>query len=410
MSITPEAHSSLVGGSTAARRINCPASYALEKKVPKSPGGKAARAGTAMHELMAKLLLDPDLEVYSILPFEYKDEEGWSHTIHEEDWERQGRPAMDALMDYFDAIEAETGADVMYLVEQRVEFPAIEGAFGTADVIWWSADQAGVWDWKFGHYRVPAEENSQLLFYLCGARAAVPQIKAATRLHLAIMQPACGDDPDVWDGADQEHLNAFEKELLQAVNDAEEHGEQARMEIGDHCRYAPCKAICPLHLKGVTALGEQMKRAQTNRPPDHDTIEKLPHLVELAHLAKDWANELLEYAREMAEADPAVRNTLSEGGWHLVPKKAGPRTWGIDVDALVNRLRYRGLKSEDIYEKKVRSVAQIERRLKDLGYEVEDDWLADRTSSGYNLTRKGRATVEENGLDRLRKTLIKKED
>ena len=52
-------HSSLVGGSTADRRINCPASYQLEQKVPKGIKEKSsiyADEGTALHECMAYIL------------------------------------------------------------------------------------------------------------------------------------------------------------------------------------------------------------------------------------------------------------------------------------------------------------------------------------------------------------------
>lgn len=37
--ITPDQHSDLVGGSTAARRIGCPRSFALEQLVPKDNRG-----------------------------------------------------------------------------------------------------------------------------------------------------------------------------------------------------------------------------------------------------------------------------------------------------------------------------------------------------------------------------------
>ena len=57
--LTPEEHSDIVGGSTAARRIGCPRSYALEQLVPKDDrGSEYAREGTALHELMAMALRD----------------------------------------------------------------------------------------------------------------------------------------------------------------------------------------------------------------------------------------------------------------------------------------------------------------------------------------------------------------
>ena len=82
---TPEEHSDVVGGSTAARRIGCPRSYALEKLVPPDPGSSYAREGTALHEMMA-IILDKDKKPEELLPFTFKreghDVEGdWKFTV-----------------------------------------------------------------------------------------------------------------------------------------------------------------------------------------------------------------------------------------------------------------------------------------------------------------------------------------
>ena len=58
-------HSSLVGGSTAARRIACPGSYQMEAKLPpsvKEASSIYADEGTALHEAM-KFILTKNLIV-----------------------------------------------------------------------------------------------------------------------------------------------------------------------------------------------------------------------------------------------------------------------------------------------------------------------------------------------------------
>ena len=50
------AHSSIVGGSTASRVINCPGSVALVAKMPPKPSSKYADEGTLLHDVMSDLL------------------------------------------------------------------------------------------------------------------------------------------------------------------------------------------------------------------------------------------------------------------------------------------------------------------------------------------------------------------
>ena len=130
---TPEAHSSLVGGSTAARRIGCPRSYALEQFVPDTDKGSTyAQEGTALHEIMARTLQD-DIEPTDLLPFNYEDErEGWSYRITHACWNEKGEPALTAFDSFIAAQEQRLQADARFLIEKRVQFPAVKDAFGTA--------------------------------------------------------------------------------------------------------------------------------------------------------------------------------------------------------------------------------------------------------------------------------------
>jgi hypothetical protein len=52
-------HSSIVGGSTAKRVINCPASVALCAKMPPKPSSTFADRGTLLHDAIANVLERP---------------------------------------------------------------------------------------------------------------------------------------------------------------------------------------------------------------------------------------------------------------------------------------------------------------------------------------------------------------
>jgi hypothetical protein len=49
-------HSSIVGGSTAKRVINCPGSVKLVQQMPPKPSSEHADRGTLLHEVIAELL------------------------------------------------------------------------------------------------------------------------------------------------------------------------------------------------------------------------------------------------------------------------------------------------------------------------------------------------------------------
>ncbi len=50
-------HSSIVGGSTAKRVINCPGSVALVAKMPPKPSSKYADEGTLLHNVIAEIVM-----------------------------------------------------------------------------------------------------------------------------------------------------------------------------------------------------------------------------------------------------------------------------------------------------------------------------------------------------------------
>lgn len=396
---TPTEHSDLVGGSTAARRIACPASYALEQRVPKDDGSIYAREGTALHEVMTVLLEDPDVEVYDILPFEFTHKDGWTYTVDEDLWDTLGAPALDAFLDFMEVMEQEHGDDFDYIVEKSMEFPGIPGAFGTGDVVWRCGSAAGVWDWKFGQGRVSAEENSQLLFYACAARNTFPEFfRGAEEIHLSIMQPALSEEDDTWI-AYLGDLDDFETTLKGAVAEIREHGAEARMQKGEHCKFARCKAICPLFLDPaqqfaakIAALSDAAEDGKIQNEPSF--VDDLPALMDLAEIARDWARDVMGHAQRLAEEDEDARAALRDGGWILKPKRAGAREWAAEEKTVVNVARYRGLKADDIYKKTLISPTQMEKALKKLGQELPEKYVRRPAPSGATLTRDDGHTEE----------------
>ena len=172
-------HSTIVGGSTAKRVINCPASVALVAKMPPQLESEHAARGTLLHTAIAKIL-DGDTNVIGDT---YKEQ-----VLTQELYDEKIVPALEAL----NTIDPEQVME--YAVESRVGFgDFLPGVFGSTDLLGRIGDRAVVLDWKFGDgVIVDAEENPQLLFYAAAAMRT-PEVewvfKGAKEIECIIVQP-----------------------------------------------------------------------------------------------------------------------------------------------------------------------------------------------------------------------------
>jgi len=386
---TPLTHSNVVGGSTANRRIHCPASYGLEQKAPKSKGSIYAREGTVLHEMVALVLDDRDIE----LPFIWQqpakgDEDAWEHTIDEDVWSEKGIPALMMFDDMVDQLEAETDKAFNYMIEQTHPFPDIEGAFGTADVLWRCGDIAGVWDWKFGRGAVSANENMQMMFYYACARAAYPKFfEGAKVIRLDICQPMVDDSaPSTWE-TDNERIDEFVNDLQNAIALAKT--DDAPMKKGAWCQWADCKMVCPLHIGAAAELGAMLNKLDDKREAELASEEPIDwdeyhaKAMELAELAEGWAKHVAAMTQQRLE------DGLPVAGYKLVAKRSSGREWTEDDDVVISRLKSRGMKADQYYTKKVVTPPAAEKILKSLGKELPEDLVRAKPSSGYTLAREG---------------------
>ena len=119
-----------------------------------------------------------------------------NYTLTSDDVENALRPAFA----YVDALLDTPGAE--YYLEQRVIFPTIAGAFGTADLIVRIGGTIHIVDFKFGTgVRVLAlypdgdEDiiNAQLLFYAAAARHSLPEFFAGVE-NIVLDDPAAAVD------------------------------------------------------------------------------------------------------------------------------------------------------------------------------------------------------------------------
>lgn len=389
--ITPEEHSDIVGGSTAGRRIGCPASYRLEQKVPDEVKSDSiyAREGTALHELMAKLLLDPEVDPLDLLPFAHTQrdretgEELWTFEVDRDLWDEKGAPALAAFDAFLDKLEEEEGEPAEFLIERRVEFPGIAGAFGTSDIVGKCGSAIFVADWKFGFKPVDVTENPQLMFYgraaLNTCASFLGALKPQRRVVLAIIQPV-GAGLSRWDTTVDE-LDRFRFTLYEAIDEARK-AETPRMAKGKWCDFARCKTICPLWLNPGAVFAEKWEALQAAqaqqqlegaRDPEtgsiigRDVIDwgaLYGELVGLAEQVEEWAAEVHKQAKAYAEAGGVV------AGYKLVERRGGGRKWAQPEKTVEGFLRRAGLKIDDFAPRKLITLPQAEKKLKPLGKDI----------------------------------------
>ena len=328
-------HSSIVGGSTAKRVINCPGSVALVAQMPPKPSSVYADTGTLLHNVIADVL-DGKATAQDFLGAVHADV-----TLDQDLIDNKLLPALAALN------EIDPDRQMEFETEVVVGFgDLLPGVFGSADIVGRIGDTAYIVDWKFGDgVAVDVEENPQLMFYAAAAMrtpAAQWAFEGATKVELVIVQP-----PYVkrWETTPR-RIQLFEKELTQAVKAAQR--PDAPLAQGDWCRWCAGKAICPI----MTGAAD---RAMVAALKSVDVADVSDHL-KMADLLEGWIKEVRALAMQTLEAG------LPVPGYKLVPKRA-MRQW-MDEGKALDAMCDLGLDVKELTETKLLSPAQAEKVLK----------------------------------------------
>jgi len=348
-------HSSIVGGSTAKRVINCPGSVTLVAQMPPKPSSVYADTGTLLHNVIADVL-DGKATAQDFLGVVHADV-----TLDQDLIDNKLLPALAALNDIDPDRQMEFETEVL------VGFgDLLPGVFGSSDIVGRIGDTAYIVDWKFGDgVTVDVEENPQLMFYAAAAMrtpAAQWAFDGATKVELVIVQP-----PYVkrWETTPR-RIQLFEKELMQAVKMAQR--PDAPLAQGDWCRWCAAKAICPI----MTGAAD---RALISTLKDL-SIEHVSDYLKMADLLEGWIKEVRALAMQTLEAG------LPVPGYKLVPKR-GTRQW-VDENKALDAMRDMGLDAKELTELTILSPAKAEKVLKKYKLALPADHVVS-VSSGNTL-------------------------
>lgn len=393
---TDAEHSDIMGGSTAAQRIHCPGSYALQQLVPKSEtASEFAEEGTALHEAIEYCLLELDSNPDPLLGMVFN-----KITITQELIDEKLRPALEA----FQQLIRENGGDCDYLVEVRGDLKQAEmpGCFGTIDIFGRLANGKLLdLDWKFGDgIQVSPKGNYQLGFYTgCALYTSgdsdlneIIGSELDQDIIFAIVQPIRGQEGsciDTWETTTdwvEDFLDEAKKaydiaidfnEKVQAASNETErraviNSPDAPLKTGEHCRFCRAKIICPLKQKMVGEV-ENVKHSVAEMDP-----VTMATWLNKADEIESFIKDLRKHAHAEVEAGVKVP------GYILKPKRAS-RVYSDPVAA--ETVLKRHLKVEGAFVKKLITPAQAEKKLGKKKYEKVLANYVSSVSSGYNLVK-----------------------
>lgn len=336
--------------SAAERWMTCPGSVVLSEGMPEKSSA-FAEEGTKAHELAEQLL---------------RTGKG------------TGDPEMlDHVMRYADFV---FGLGGELHVEQRVIVN--DDVYGTADAVVWQSDDKHlhIVDLKYGAgVAVEVRGNLQLKIYALATLLTFGY--PATQVTATIVQPRCphSDGPIrsvTFDVVDLLDFHADLEDAVAVVRDASCHSAEVLLPAGylrpseKGCRWCLAAPKCPALKSKAQELAKQVfAKGQPYDPKAlAETLEFLPIL-------EGWIKNTREFAYDEAERGHAIPN------WKLVEKRA-MRKWRDEKRAEEWLMANGGLLPDEMYDQKIKSVAQIE---KIFGKGELPEELVAKESSGHTL-------------------------
>lgn len=378
------------------RNWNCAGALTLSAQYPDKES-EAAAWGTACHQLSEKCLRsgrDADEFVGSIEKtkadeFEVDDE------------------MAETAQAYVDYVRAVGKAGLGVQIEQKFSLAALNPPFeagGTADAVVYldKERRLEVVDLKGGRgVVVEAKGNPQLRTYALGAMLANPGLPVST-ITVTIVQPRAGHRDgrvrsETFHVAD---LVEWTADLLAAMRRARAAADAFAttpraawaaqfLAAGPHCKFCKAAGACPaLEQRTLDAAGvwfDDLDQPRLANAPDSLSPEELAKRLDLADLIEDWISAVRAYAHGLAEHGVVIPD-------YILVDKEGRRAWAADEAKVAADLAsVVKLTDEQIYARKLRTPAQIEKALgAKRKAEIENMWH--RPAKGTNLVRSTKTT------------------
>lgn len=306
-----------IGGSGAARWMQCPASARMAREFS-NVSSEYADEGTEAHELAAMCLKAEAVFVGAVSP---------------EDINGYDREMVEAVWKYVTYVHnfCEADPDAELLVEETFHREDIHDDYwGTADaVIYHPADRhLRVIDYKHGvGVPVEAKDNPQLLYYALGVAPRLHN-RGIDRITLAIVQPRAfhrAGPIREWEiGSDE--LAEFEYNVRAACEATDL--DDTVFVAGPWCRWCPAAGACEAHYDHILTLipGAYETRDGDLKMPDAETFsaKRMADVLRKSQQIRSWLKRVEERAYEQAQKGKPP------AGLKLVRGKSN-RSWRADA-------------------------------------------------------------------------------
>jgi len=338
------AHASF-GASNSKRRMACPGSLKAEERFP-DESSPFAELGTAAHELGEHCLENNIEDVALCIGGSFND-----HIVDD-----NMATAVQTYVNFVRATEAEE-APALLRLEQRFSLEDLDPPmpmFGTSDCTIYGKETGNLWiiDYKHGQgVAVDVEDNAQLKYYALGAVLKIGNKAPINQVHTAIVQPRASHR----DGSirtysyTKDEILDFGTDLIDAAHAAL--APDAPLIAGDHCKFCKAAGVCSA-LRG-NALAVAQDEFGVIKSVDDLTPEEIGAYMDKLPLVEEWIKSLRRHAHTMLEAGTSVP------GFKLVEKRP-TRRWKSQEE-LLDWAASENLEDEEIFEKKIKSPAQIEK-------------------------------------------------
>ena len=380
---------SLLGASSAYRWLACPGSFHLSQIHPHRPSSIYAATGSLAHELIEGAVIAGEDTVDDGIAGQTWSKDGHTITI-----DRDMIDGVNVMMRYLD-LEDSDWSKVEFRVSLDDYFigPPPVPLFGTVDAALRDGATLEIVDYKNGSGVVVSPvENPQLLYYAAGVLREVPWADPIKLLRLTIVQPhAQGVAPiRSWEITPLDLLMWVDDVLVPGVHACAQ--PDAPLNPGPWCRFCPVAGHCPrLHQDAVAMAKRDFDDSDMPQKP-----ADLARLLDQAERAQLWIDRVREYAVEQLQAQVLIP------GWGLVPTRA-TRKWNDADVSIAGMLSLSGIDDDAIWEKRLRSPAQMEkvvvRVLDRHSWNDIADKLVETKSSGVKLAPNRKITAGEDFID-----------
>jgi hypothetical protein len=287
------------------------------------------------------------------------------------------------VADYVTSCRALIVPNALTFVERQLPLFYLPSDHGTADFITISDKGMHFRDYKHGAgVLVPSEWNKQLAIY---AYSAVVEFDSLFEFHpglpvtLHAVQPRHHEWVDIpWTTTVGELETFVEEEITPAAEAILNGGETVFAPSLDACRWCPAKGFCEARAVWLRTLPHAINPIDCENLDAPEvmslTDQQLLTIFRFKKEIKTFVDDVAIYMTRMAIAGTPVGSTK------MVAGRQGNRKWADENEANT-LLEKMGLTDfDDRFESKMRSPAQIEKRLKDLGVNAKLDHLTVRSA------------------------------